>query len=111
MGHDVSQRQGLRVPDLLVAFDVDRAGIIEQRGYSIEQWSKPPDFVLEVASETTGRNDIADKRVDYAAFGIPEYWRFDPSGGQYHGTPLAGDRLVDRAYRSIPIETSDDAHF
>ena len=111
VGRNVSQRQGLRSPDLLVAFGVDRAGIIDQRGYSIEQWGKPPDFVLEVASETTGHNDIADKRVDYAAFGIPEYWHFDPSGGQYHGEPLAGDRLVGGTYRPIPIESSDDAHF
>ena len=111
VGRNVSQRQGLRIPDLLVAFGVDRAGIIDQRGYSIEQWGKPPDFVLEVASETTGRNDIADKHVDYAAFGIPEYWRFDPSGGQYHGAPLAGDQLVGRAYRPIPIESSDDGRF
>ena len=90
VGRKVSQRQGLRVPNLLVAFGVDRAGIIEQRGYSIDQWGKPPDFVLEVASETTGRNDIADKRGDYAAFGIPEYWRFDPSGGSITGRPWLG---------------------
>ena len=111
VGRNVSQRQGLRIPDLLMAFGVDRAGIIDQRGYSIDQWGKPPDFVLEVASEGTGQYDIAEKRADYAAFGIPEYWRFDPSGGQYHGAPMAGDRLVGGAYRSIPIESSDDVHF
>jgi Uma2 family endonuclease len=111
VGWNVSQRQGLRVPDLLVAFDVNRFGIIEQRGYSIHQWGKPPDFVLEVASEGTGRYDIAEKRADYAAFGIPEYWRFDPSGGQYHGAPLDGDQLVDGAYQPIPIENSNAARF
>ena len=51
-----------------------------------------------MASEGTGRYDIAGKRADYAAFGIPEYWRFDPSGGQYHGVPLAGDRLADKTH-------------
>ena len=73
-----SQRQGVRIPDLLIAFGVDRAGIIGQRGYAIEQQGKPPDFVLEIASETTGRNDYTAKRDDYAGYGIPEYWRFGP---------------------------------
>ena len=57
IGRTVSQHQGLRVPDLLVAFGVDHAGVIDRRGYSIEEHGKPPDFVLEVASVTTGRDD------------------------------------------------------
>ena len=90
IGRDLRQRQGLRVPDLLVAFGVDRAGIIARRGYSIEEQGKPPDFVLEIASENTGQDDYTQKRDAYAAFGVPEYWRFDPSGGEYHDAPLAG---------------------
>ena len=101
IGRTVRQRQGLRVPDLLVAFGVDHAGVIDRRGYSIEEHGKPPDFVLEVASVTTGRNDYIQKRDDYAAFGVPEYWRFDPSGGEYHDAPLAGDHLVDAVYQPI----------
>ena len=81
IGRNLRQRQGLRVPDLLVAFGVDRAGIISQRGYSIEEQGKPPDFVLEIACENTGQDDYTEKRYAYAAFGVPEYWRFDPSGG------------------------------
>ena len=103
IGRSVSQRQGLRVPDLLVAFGVDHAGVIGRHGYSIEEQGKPPDFVLEVASVTTGRNDYTQKRDDYAAFGVPEYWRFDPSGGEYHDAPLAGDRLVDGVYHPIEV--------
>ena len=103
IGRTVSQRQGLRVPDLLVAFDVDDAGVIDQRGYSIKEQGKPPDFVLEVASVTTGQNDYTQKRDDYAAFGVPEYWRFDPSGGAYHGAPLAGDHMVDGVYQPIEV--------
>ena len=79
IGRDLRQRQGLRVPDLLVAFGVDRAGIISQRGYSIEEQGKPPDFVLEIASENRGQDDYTEKRYAHAAFGVPEYWRFDPS--------------------------------
>lgn len=111
VGWNPRQRRGLRVPDLLVAFDIDRSGIIDHRGYSIEAWGKPPDFVLEIASPTTGRNDVTGKRDDYAAFGIPEYWRFDPSGGRYHGVGLAGDRLVDGVYQPIDLVWVDEAHY
>ena len=45
--------------------------------------------------------------VAYEALGIPEYWRFDETG-QYHGTRLAGDRLVDGVYVPIDIEELSD---
>ena len=64
--------------------------------------------MLEVASESTGATDIGDKRRDYAAFGIPEYWRYDPTGGERHGAPMAGDRLVDGEYQPIRIVKVDD---
>ena len=97
------QRAGHRIPDLLIAFDVDFALAVEQNGYSIRDQGKPPDFVLEIASVSTGVEDYTGKRDDYAAFGIPEYWRFDPSGGRHHGAPLAGDRLIGDAYHPIGI--------
>ena len=104
---DVTHSQvGVRVPDLLVAFDVDVPGIIERKGYAIRVVGKPPDFALEIASPSTGRNDYTDKRLDYERFGIREYWRFDPTGGEWHDVPLAGDRLVDGRYRPIEIEWS-----
>ena len=56
-----------------------------------------------MASVTTGQNDYTQKRDDYAAFGVPEYWRFDPSGGEYHDAPLAGDHLVDGVYQPIEV--------
>ena len=43
------QREGHRIPDLLVAFNVDRALAVDQMGYSIRDQGKPPDFVLEIA--------------------------------------------------------------
>ena len=60
--------------------------------------------MLEVASPTTGRVDYTDKRRDYERFGVGEYWRFDPSDGDYHDVALAGDRLVDGVYEPIEIE-------
>ncbi len=104
------QQEGHRIPDLLVAFDVDRPLAVEQNGYSIRHQGKPPDFVLEVASATTGDQDIINKRVDYAAFRIPEYWRFDPTGGQRHDAPIAGDRLVDDAYQPIQVTEVGPQH-
>ena len=105
VGWRVTQRRdGLRIPDLLIAFDVDRDTIVAQRGYAIEEHGKPPDFVLEVASESTAHNDETGKRASYAAFGIAEYWRFDPEGGEYYQAALAGDRLEDGVYRPVSVD-------
>ena len=92
-----------RYPDLLVAFDVDPAAYEASNGYIISEQGKPPDFVLEVASASTADTDIGAKRDDYARMLIPEYWRFDKTG-QYHGTRLAGERLVNGLYVPIDIE-------
>ena len=98
-----SSRKGLLLPDLLIAFGVDPIACRRRNGYLISEQGKPPDFVLEIGSKKTGRRDRTVKRAGYAKLGIPEYWRFDPSGGEYHGAPLAGDRLVGDAYQPIPI--------
>ena len=101
-------RRENRKPDLIVTFDCDRDLLIRQKGYSILAQGKPPDFVLEVASESTGVVDYTDKRRDYASCGIPEYWRFDPSGGFFHEVALAGDRLVEGEYEPIDIQVVGD---
>ena len=95
-------------PDCLVAFGVDPEAIIARNGYVISEVGKPPDFVLEVASESTGRRDYTVKRASYAEYGVAEYWRFDRSGGQYHDRPLSGDRLVNGRYEPIPLDTGAD---
>ena len=96
-----------RVPDLLIALGADPETYRENNGYIISVQGKPPDFVLEIASRRTGRRDVVQKRARYAALGIPEYWRFDETG-EFHGTMLAGDRLVDGGYERIPIETIEE---
>ncbi len=99
----------LFVPDLTVAFDVDMDTFERDYGYATEHQGKPPEFVLEVASPTTGTRDYTVKRDGYASFGIPEYWRVDPSGGEWHDAALAGDRLGDDGrYAPIPIERIDE---
>ena len=98
---------GVRYPDLLVAFNVDPVAYKASNAYVISEQGKPPDLVLEIASRSTGRIDVTDKRHDYAALGIGEYWRFDETG-RYHGTRLAGDRLVDGEYAPIDVEELPD---
>ena len=102
--------EDVRIPDLMFMRNSDRKLMEEQRGYVIDQQGKAPDFVLEVASPTTGRVDYTDKRADYERFGIGEYWRFDPSGGEYHDAALAGDRLVDGVYEPIEVEELGEGH-
>ena len=94
---------GIRYPDMLIAFDVDPEAYHRRNGYVISEQGKPPDFVLEIGSPSTGRVDVQEKRDDYAVLGIPEYWRFDETG-RSHGTRLTGDRLVDGIYQPIAIE-------
>ena len=105
------EQRGLMAPDLLIAFNVNPEAGVERNGYVISEQGKPPDFVLEIASASTGRRDATSKREGYAALGIPEYWRFDHSGGQHHGAPLAGDRLEGGAYQPLPIERIDEHTF
>lgn len=46
--------------------------------YNIEDAECAPDFVIEVTSPTTRRNDMTVKKDIYARFGIMEYWIVDP---------------------------------
>ena len=96
-------REGVRIPDLLVALNVNAEQILNQMGYAIRQHGKAPDFVLEVASDTTSRRDETDKWHDYAAFGVTEYWLFDPDWGQRYERGLIGWTLVNGGYEPIPI--------
>ncbi|MYE54203.1 MAG: Uma2 family endonuclease [Chloroflexi bacterium] len=104
VGSSLPVRDDARIPDLMFVRGGNRELMEEQRGYAIDRQGKAPDFVLEVASPTTGRVDCTDKREDYERFGVGEYWRFDPSGGEYHDAALAGDRLVNGVYEPIEIE-------
>ena len=105
------QRGSKLVPDLLIAFNANMPGVIERNGYAIDEQGKPPEFVLEIASKSTGSRDDTVKRVGYANFGVQEYWRFDPSGGERHQTHLAGDRLVNGEYQPIEITKVGDENY
>ena len=108
--YDANEVPSAPRPDCLVAIgiDVPRAELLAVNGYTISEIGKPPDFVLEVASRSTGQRDYNVKRGIYAGYGVREYWRFDHTGGRYHDVGLAGDRLVNGEYEPIPVDTGAD---
>ena len=95
-------------PDFYAAFGVDAPAIEARKLYLPWEAGKPPDFALEVASESTSHRDIDFKRRLYAEIGIGEYWRFDRSGGDLYGQPLAGDRLENGVYQPLELTTEPD---
>lgn len=95
-------------PDCYIASGVDTQAIRNRWLYLPWEAGKPPDFAIEVASRSTGRHDVTRKRDIYARIGVTEYWRFDATGGDYYGDPLAGDRLVDGEYRPIEMTVGAD---
>ena len=94
-------------PDCFVAIGVDPAHLEVSNGYIINEVGKPPDLVIEVGSRSTGRRDYTFKRLRYAAFGIGEYWLYDPSGGNYYPYALIGFRLVNGQYELFEIHNDD----
>ncbi len=93
-------------PDVLVAFGI---GTRSRSTYLTWLEGKPPDRVLEVASPSSARNDLREKRRAYAAMGVPEYWLFDPTGDLYpRGRPrLRGLALVDGKYEPLEERVED----
>ena len=91
------------VPDILIALNVDSYAIDNRIGYDPIQNGKPPDVVVEIASPSTYRNDAGRKRDIYQMLRVPEYWRFDPSGGRMFGQAIIGEQLVDDRYERLPL--------
>ena len=90
-------------PDLMVVFGASKH---VRSSYRVWEEPKAPDFVLEIASESTYRTDQGEKRDTYAAMGVPEYWQYDPVGS-YLDPPLLGFRLVEGRYVPIPATTQE----
>ena len=84
-------------PDVLVTFGI---GQKLRKTYRVWQEGKCPDFVLELSSETTYRNDLGEKMELYAMLGIPEYFLADIEG-LYLPTPLMGFTLLDGVYEPV----------
>ena len=95
-------------PDVYIAFGVDAQAIRERNLYLPWEAGKPPDWVLEIASPTTAQQDVNRKPGIYAHIGVPEYWRFDPSGGRSHGAALYGGILTGGVYQPVELTTGPD---
>ena len=85
-------------PDVFVVF-----GAANEDRSSYRLWMEPkgPDFVLEITSRTTYREDQGKKRAVYQTLGVPEYWQYDPTG-DYLEPPLQGLELIAGEYRRLP---------
>jgi len=95
-------------PDCYVMFGVDADFILDFRqSYRIEEWDVIPAFALEVASPSTARRDLTEKRELYASIGVGEYWRLDKFRENY-GEPLVGERLVNGEYVRFDLHTEDN---
>ena len=91
-------------PDLMVVLGAPKH---MRSSYLLWEEPKAPDFVLEVASESTYRSDLGSKRATYARIGVSEYWLYDPIG-VYHDPRLQGFRLVEGRYEPIPVMERTD---
>ena len=85
-------------PDLLVVFDVEDH---HRRSWNVLKEKKGLDFVLEVLSPNSKRNDKVDKMNLYARLNIPEYFFFDPDMME-----LRGFQLIDGTYREVQKQDS-----
>ena len=93
-------------PDVFVVFGVeDRM----RQHYQVWREGKGPDFVLEVASKSTWRDDLGSKREVYARLGVKEYWQYDPTG-EYFTPVLQGLRLAGGVYvRQLAVTSPNGA--
>jgi Uma2 family endonuclease len=64
-------------PDLFVVAGLPAA---HRRSYDARRDGPMPQFVLEIASESTWREDVESKRDLYGLTGVQEYLVFDPTG-------------------------------
>lgn len=99
-------RRAVVVPDLVVVF-----GAARRSRNSLKLWeeSKAPDFVMEVISADSLRNDTEYKPPLYATLGVREYWMFDSLGRL--PAPVVARRLdAAGAYQPIPAAPDGSYH-
>ena len=85
-------------PDVFVVLG---AANVDRPSYRVWEEPKGPDFVLEITSQATYREDQGKKRRLYRALGVREYWQYDPTN-DYLEPPLQGLELIGGEYRRLP---------
>ena len=89
-------------PDIFVAYDVPKEPLREVWKVWVE--GKAPDFILEVTSKSTRKDDERKKKDLYERHGVKEYWQFDPTG-DYLDPILKGRALgADGRYFELELE-------
>ena len=91
-------------PDVFVVLGVSSA---DRSIYRLWEEPKGPDFVLEITSRTTYREDQGRKRELYRSLGVREYWQYDPTR-DYLEPPLQGLDLSAGKYRRLRGEELAD---
>ena len=95
-------------PDCFALIGGNVDSLWDNNRYLMWEVGKAPDFVLEIGSPSTWRQDMGPKRELYASLGVVEYWMFDPSGGDHYGFALRGETLVDGEYREMDMVRGAD---
>ncbi len=109
ISYDITNGNRRVAPDFFIAFGVDNPAIRENLpNYWLWEIGKAPDFVMEVASDSTASRDLNEKRELYQSLGIPEYWRFDSKNGERYGAIMAGERLVNAVYQPYEVQAGAD---
>ena len=98
------------IPDVFVVIGAVKDELREggwRETYKLWEEPKAPDFVLEVTSRSTRRQDQIRKRALYARLGVSEYFLYDPRE-EYLAPPLQGMRLSGSEYEPLaPVRLAD----
>ena len=89
-------------PDVFVVLG---APAHDRSSYLLWREPKGPDWVLEVTSRSTRREDQGRKRELYLELGVNEYWQYDPTG-DYLTPRLQGLELVSGEYVGLTARES-----
>ncbi len=93
-------------PDVFVVFGVESRH--KRDSWIVWREGRSPDIVMDLASGSTWRRDMREKRDIYADMGVTEYWRFDPTSS-YFSPPLIGEQLREGQYNAMDLTTDDDS--
>ena len=93
-----SELVNVRVPDLVI-FSLELRSILKQLKQSLILMDMPaPSLVVEVVSPGQSKRDYEDKRQEYGARGIPEYWIVDPLLNKVTVLQLTDGAYQDQVY-------------
>lgn len=103
--YEKGNREAVVSPDV---FGVKGVPKHDRVSYKVWEEGKPPDFVLEITSRSTQKQDEVVKADIYERMGVREYMQHDPTG-DYLYPALKGRRLNEHGeYELIPISFLPD---